>query len=985
MPVAHIEGFTTRRAPADRFLPDQENRNIYVVQWAASPLPPTPTSSTWALLGADALGLCAALEAAAVRIDRYADLTALKAAVAQGASVPSVIAISFSAEATEKARAVHDATHRLLALLQEWLADERLASCSLVSLTRRAIATQPGEGGLDLVHAPLWGLVRTAKAEHPDRPLVLIDIDDSQASLRALPAALASFEPQIALRDGTLLVPRLARSRGGDVLTPPAGAPAWRLHIHTKGTFEGLTLVAHPDATAPLAPGQIRLAVHAAGLNFREVLNILGMYPGEAPPLGSEGAGVVTEVGPGVTNFAPGDRVMGTFSHAFGPIAVADQRTVIRMPTGWSFAQAAAVPAVFLTAYYALIDLGRLKPGERLLIHAAAGGVGMAAVQLARHLGAEVFGTASAGKWDTLRTLGLDAAHLASSRSLDFEEHFQSSTQGRGMDVVLNSLAREFVDASLRLLPQGGRFLEMGKTDIRSPDAVARSHPGVAYRAFDIGEAGPERLQQMLTELVALFERGVLQPLPVTTWDIARAPEAFRFFSQARHVGKLVLTLPRPLDPNGTVLITGGTGALGAHVARHLVAAHGARHLLLTSRSGPAAPGADALQRELTAAGADVTLAACDAADRDALKELLAAIPPAHPLTSVVHMAGILDDGLLRALTPERVSHVLRPKVDAALHLHELTQALDLSMFVLFSSLASVLGSPGQASYAAANAFLDALASHRHALGLSALSLAFGPWADEGMFARLSDADRARMRRQGVPPLSSEDGLALFDIALLQPDACLIPVRFDTAALRARADALPSVLRGLVRTTALRPVAEREGALTLLKQRLATLSDEGRDRALLALVCTEVATVLGLGTPNAIEQSRPLEELGLDSLMAVELRNRLDAATSLRLPVTLLFDHPTPIDLVRRLRAELVEDNHVDAEPGLSDAEIRSAIASIPIIRLREAGLLEDLLRLTKAQDNGDSGQHKNDESDALDTMTVDDLVRRAFNDLSTS
>jgi NADPH:quinone reductase-like Zn-dependent oxidoreductase len=338
------------------------------------------------------------------------------------------------------------------------------------------------------------------------------------------------------------------------------------------------------------------------------VLNALGMYPGEAGPLGGEGAGVVLEVGTDVTHLAPGDRVMGLFPAAFGPIAVADHRMVTRMPEGWSFPQAASIPVVFLTAYYGLVDLGHLKPGERVLVHAAAGGVGMAAVQLARHLGAEVFGTASPSKWHTLRALGFDEAHLASSRTLDFEEHFLHATERRGVDVVLDCLAREFVDASLRLLPRGGRFLEMGKTDIRTQEAVALVHPGVAYRAFDTSEAGPERMQQMLTELLALFERGVLHPLPVTTWTSAvrrrpSASSAKRAIRQDRPYGAA------PARPDGTVLITGGTGTLGSLVARHVVKKHGVRHLLLTSRKGPGAPEADARKTELEALGARVTLA----------------------------------------------------------------------------------------------------------------------------------------------------------------------------------------------------------------------------------------------------------------------------------------------------------------------------------------------------------------------------------------
>ncbi len=308
-----------------------------------------------------------------------------------------------------------------------------------------------------------------------------------------------------------------------------------------------------------------------------------------------------------------------------------------------------------MTAYYGLLDLAGLKAGESVLVHAAAGGVGMAAVQLVEHLGGEAFGTASPWKWDTLRLLGLDEAHIASSRTLEFKERFLRASGGRGVDVVLDSLAREFVDASLELMAPGGRFLEMGKTDIRDAEMVAGEHPGVSYRAFDLPEAAPERIRQMLGEIVALLERGALRHLPVTAFDVRRAPEAFRFLSQARHIGKIVLTMPSAIDSQGTVLITGGTGGLGALVARHLVVEHGVRSVVLASRRGPQAEGAVELQSELEALGARVIVAACDVADRRAVESVLALVGEEFPLKAVVHAVGVLDDGVIESLTPERV------------------------------------------------------------------------------------------------------------------------------------------------------------------------------------------------------------------------------------------------------------------------------------------------------------------------------------------
>ncbi|MGP3940810.1 type I polyketide synthase [Streptomyces sp. 6N106] len=363
------------------------------------------------------------------------------------------------------------------------------------------------------------------------------------------------------------------------------------------------------------------------------------------------------------------------------------------------------------------------------------------------------------------------------------------------------------------------------------------------------------------------------------------------------------------LDPNGTVLITGASGTLGGQLARHLVTERGARHLLLTSRRGAEAAGAAELAAELGALGAEVIWAACDAADRDALAGLLAGIPADHPLTAVIHAAGVLDDGIIESLTPERVERVLRPKVDAAWNLHELTRGLDLSAFVLFSSAAGVFGNPGQGNYAAANTFLDALAQHRRAQGLPATSLAFGLWEDDGgMAATLADADRQRMSRGSMGALSNAEGLALFDVSALAGHAVLIPAALDIAALRAQSTGgVAPLLRGLIRTPVRRAAAGGGGAdeAAGLAERLAGMSAAERDRFLLNLVCGQVATVLGYGSAAAIEPGAAFKELGFDSLTAVELRNRLGAATGLRLPATLIFDYPTPDALTDHLRAEL--------------------------------------------------------------------------------
>ncbi|MGB8945935.1 MAG: SDR family NAD(P)-dependent oxidoreductase, partial [Streptomyces sp.] len=828
VPVVTIEGLTTRPVTAEQLAVTPSGAahhdSLFELVWAPVPgagASPSPAGSV-ALLGDCARGrlateggdtaggITAGGITAGGSVEHYADLAALREAVTSGAPVPEVVVAFLNTPGTATGAAeqqvagatvsrVHEVTEAALALVQEWLAEASLGSARLAVATTGAVSTQHGEAPGDaseLAYGAVWGLVRAVQSEHPER-FLLVDLEGEQTSqdvLLAAVAAGAAGEPQLAVREGRLFAPRVVRAGTEGTLAAPSEEPAWRLDVSTQGALENLALVPNPGAEATLEPGQVRIGVRAAGLNFRDVMMALGMYPGELS-IGSEGAGVVLETGPDVTGLRPGDRVMGLFAEAMGPVAIADRAMVVRMPTNLTFSQAAAVPVVFLTAYYGLVDLAQIRAGQRLLVHAAAGGVGGAAVQLARHWDVEVFGTASPGKWDRLRAVGLDDAHVANSRTLDFERSILAATDGQGVDVVLNSLAQEFVDASLRMLPRGGTFLEIGKTDIRTPDEVTGHHPDVDYRPFDMGEAGPERIQQILTELVNLFESGALLPPPVTAFDVRHARSAFRALGQARHVGKLVLTMPGAStlgeayastgaagpadagagevevegaavvpDSGGTVLVTGATGALGRLVARHLVAERDVRHLLLLSRRGPEAAGADELVAELTGLGAQVTLRACDAADRESLAAVIERIPAEHPLTAVIHAAGVLDDGAIEGLSPERLATVLRPKVDAAWNLHELTASADLSAFVCFSSLSGLLGAAGQANYAAANGFLDALAQHRHTQGLPATSIVWGLWdAPGGMADGLDAADVARLEHAGVLALTAEQGLALFD------------------------------------------------------------------------------------------------------------------------------------------------------------------------------------------------------------------------------
>jgi acyl transferase domain-containing protein/NADPH:quinone reductase-like Zn-dependent oxidoreductase len=997
MPVVAVDSLMSRPVAGELEAAGGLRDALFAQEWVpvlASSAPPRG----WVALGPDRLGLAAG----EARLRSYLGLDGLMEAVASGEQVPEVMLVSagsaygaVAGDGGDAAASARAEVGRVLGMVQEWLGLAELTSSRLVVVTRGAAAVLPGEGVADLAGAAVRGLMRSAQSEHPGR-VVLADLPavaaaDETDPLWVLAAALESGEPELAIRDGKAHGRRLAYPDRG-LLVPPRDGRPWRLEVTGRGTLDGLVLASYPQAAAPLAAGQVRIAVRAAGLNFRDVLVALGMVGPDrdsaAGVIGGEIAGVVVETGPGVVGLAAGDRVLGLAESAFGPVTVADARLLTSIPRGWSFARAASVPAAFATAWYALVDLAGARPGQRLLVHAAAGGVGMAAVAIARHLGLEVYGTASPGKHSTLADRGLDEAHVASSRDTGFTGKFLDATDGAGMDIVLNSLAGELADASLRLLPGGGAFLEMGKTDIRDPGQVARDHPGVAYRAFDLAEAGPDRLGQILGKVAGLLAAGVLEPLPVRCWDVRRAPEALRFMSQARHTGKIVLTIPP--DPAarrepGTVLVTGGTGTLGGLVAGHLAATRRAAALVLASRSGPAASGAAVLAADLAERGARVLVTTCDIADRDALAGLLARVPEDAPLTGVVHAAGVLDDGVIGSLTPARVAEVMRPKADAAWHLHQLTSGMDLGGFVLFSSAASAFGALGQGNYAAGNAFLDGLATVRRAAGLPAVSLGWGLWADaSGLTGHLGEGDLARMARGGVTGLSASEGLALLDAALDRDDALLIPARLDLAGLRARAargEMLPALLHGLAPRVPgpARPAAASspaDGGADALRRQLAGLTVAEQTKHLLDLTCAHAAAVLGHASAAAIAPDRAFSDLGFDSLTAVELRNRLDAATGLRLPATLIFDYPAPVALAEYLRGKLIPEAVGQADP--DENKLRQALATIPLSRFREAGLMEALLQLAGLRADA-LASGTNEKTEAIDVLDAESLVRMAL------
>ncbi|ORA09347.1 hypothetical protein BST12_27795, partial [Mycobacterium angelicum] len=633
--------------------------SLFQLDWPALPpdtFPAADASATWAVVSDEAGAPAPALRSATSHTDlsdpdlAHADLVIWVLPPADGEQDP--------------VGQVHALTRHTLTQLQHWLARSDVAGTHLLVLTRHAVATSTHDRAPDLAHAAAWALIHATQNEHPGR-IGLLDTDGTTDGLTDILAAVGRrvAEPQLALRHGSAHTPRLTPSIS---LIPPASA-AWQLGTTGKGDLSNLTLV--PTAAVDeLAPGQIRVAIRAAGLNFHDVVVALGAIPDDG--MGAEASGVVIDTASDVTALRPGDAVMGLFpNNAFAPTAVTDQGMVVPIPPGLSFAQAASVPVAFLTAYIALVELAGLSAGQRVLIHAGAGGVGQAAIQIANHLGAQVFSTAHPRKHDVLKGLGVAPECIASSRTLDFVEAFAAATDQQGVDVVLNSLAGDFVDGSLRLLPRGGSFVEIGKTDIRAADDVAQAGTGVVYQAYDLHVAGPAELRPAWQTLTGLFAAGILRPLPTTSYGLLQARHAFRDMSQARHTGKIVLIPPAVWDRQGTVLITGGTGMLGGVFAEHLVTRYGMRHLLLVSRRGPDAPGAGELVQRLSALGAEVTIAACDTSSRAELAAVLDAIPDDHRLTAVIHTAGIVDDAVVTELTESQLDTVLSAKADAAWHL----------------------------------------------------------------------------------------------------------------------------------------------------------------------------------------------------------------------------------------------------------------------------------------------------------------------------
>jgi len=637
-----------------------------------------------------------------------------------------------------------------------------------------------------LASSTLWGLGKVIPLENPDLQVIKLDLDP-QPEANNLPQLLQEILPSpsqhtaredmIAFRSGNRYVARLERYQHNQTIKKknkleiPQQQP-YKLVIPQRGSLDNLQL--QPSKRQPPKNTEIEIEVKATGLNFIDVLNTLGLYP-DTPPLGIECCGKVVAKGNEVTDIAIGDSVIAIAKGSFSQYVTVDANLAILKPEHLTDTEAVTIPEAFFTAYWSLYHLGKISQGDRVLIHAAAGGVGQAAIQLAQLAGAEVYATASVGKWKVLEDLGVK--QIMNSRNLDFASQIMEKTQGKGVNLVLNSITNEgFIEKNLQVLAQGGRFLELAKRDIWSPEDVKQTRGDVSYFVIDTEQTCQEQsslVQEMLQKLRQEFCQKRLKPINQTIFPLEDAVSGFRYMQQAKHTGKIVITWSLAgktddsvkISPDGSYLITGGLGDLGLLVARWL-AEKGAKNLILLSRSGDKTEVKSQIQA-LEATGTNIKLVKADVSQISELEPIFKNLTaPFLPLRGIIHTAGVLDDGLIKDQTWQRFQKVLAPKVQGTWNLHRLSLNYPLDFFVLFSSSACLLGAPGQGNYTAANAFLDAIASYRQGQGLPALSINWGPWAEVGMTARMGLEER--LSQKGEDSIPPSLGLVVLEKLLLE-------------------------------------------------------------------------------------------------------------------------------------------------------------------------------------------------------------------------
>ena len=862
------------------------------------------------------------------------------------------------------------------------------------ALSRASLAKQPplwlvtaeaqpvDEGPIAIEQSPLVGFGRVAALELPDfRPrLVDLDATKSAAELAAAGAALAielqnpSADGEIAYRHGKRFAARLVRSTTIDS-SPAERTPAqldlprgpFQLRITQAGSFDALKFMPY-EREAPVS-GQVEIEVHATGLNFSDVLKALGLYPGikdAIVPLGIEASGVVTAVGEGVTRFKIGDEVLGVVPYAFASHARTADYALVHKPKNIDYDAAATIPITFLTAFYGLVRLAHMQPGERVLIHAGAGGVGLAAIQIAQQIGAEVFATAgSDAKRDFLRSLGVE--HVYSSRTTAFADEILADTNREGVDIVLNSLPGEAITKSLCIMRAYGRFLEIGKTDIYQNRMIGLLpfQDNLSYFAIDLDRMlrqRPEYVRELFAEVMQHFEAGHYEPLMFTRFEAESTIDSFRYMSQRKNIGKVVVAFesresrvesqePETAEVSqsrvrgdGTYLITGGLGALGLRVAKWL-AEQGAGAIALLARRAPSAA-VELSLNDIRAAGARVVVLQGDVADTESLRGALTQLPADwQPLRGVVHAAGVLADGILTEMTIDQLNRAMSPKIDGAWNLHVATRELPLDFFVLFSSVASVLGSPGQANYAAGNAYLDALAHARRAAGLPATAINWGPWAGSGMAVEAGLDESSHPR--GMSLIEPQAGLDLLGkiMASSAPQVAVMNAQWSDMLklLGSRRPALLMEIAAEVQASGSNVGASRVDHA--FRQQLQAADGATRQTLVEDYIRQELARIMGI-EPASLETNQPLSTFGLDSLLALELKNNLEGRLDFTLPMAKLMEGPSIASLAAETAKLVAGDG---GETG--DGAVQTSVADLsanwsPWVPLRAVGSRPPLILL---------------------------------------
>ncbi|UKP00620.1 type I polyketide synthase [Nostoc sp. UHCC 0870] len=756
-----------------------------------------------------------------------------------------------------------------------------------------------------LNQSSVWGMGKVIRLEHPELNCRCVDLDPTQELFTQVENLVSEInhpgeEAQIALHKSGRKVARLTHCTYQILPDEP-----YHLTINKRGVLTSLKWQSSPRRQPQTE--EVEIQVKATGLNFIDVLDALGLLPFERNWFGVECAGEVVAIGEGVTHLNVGDAVVALATDSFSQYVTTNANYVIKKPDSLSFTAAATIPANFLTAAYALREVAKIQPKQRILIHAATGGTGMAALQIAQQAGLEVFATASPGKWEILRALGVQ--HIFNSRTLDFAEEILEITQGEGVDIVFNSLSGEFIPASLSVLKPQGQFIEIGKRGVWNAKQVAQVKPNVAYHLVDlmsVAQQQPQIIQTLLHYLMAEFSTGKMRSLPQTIFPATKIVAALQMMQQARHIGKIVIahTPTETVQPHATYLITGGMGGLGLRVARWLVE-KGVKHLVLLGRNQPDTDAQQQIQA-LQATGAKIITTQADVSQKDQLAAVLADIQQNYPpLRGVIHAAGVLDDGILQQLTPERSHRVMNPKITGAWNLHQLTQNIPLDYFIMFSSAASLLGSPGQVNHVAANTFLDALAQYRRHQGLPALSINWGVWSDIGAAAKRQVSNQ--MSSRGIGEITPDQGIDILEFLLTQSSTQVGVIPINWSELLKQKLSSPFFSDFYNQTSA----TTTQNQTSQLIEQIKTLGIKERISYLRNYLQTAVSQVLGSSSSQLPDVQLGFFDMGMDSLMMIELRSRLETSLKQTIPSTVLFEHPTINALAEYIANELLSQKAV--------------------------------------------------------------------------